>query len=71
MADKELVNLNARIPRRLMRQVKLHTTARGLLMRRFITDAIAEKLHPKRARRPKGVQTHPELGALTVPEVVP
>lgn len=48
-ADEQLVNLNARVPKKLWRTVRVHCLEEGQLLRVFITDALSEHL----ARRTK------------------
>jgi hypothetical protein len=60
--DEILVNLNARIPRDLMRRVKLHTTKKGILLRPFITEAIVEALRAARKKAPRALVLALALG---------
>jgi hypothetical protein len=45
------VNLNARIPRRLWRQVRLECFKQDRLLRSFITEALQEYLRRRTGRR--------------------
>jgi hypothetical protein len=47
-----LVNLNARVPKKLWRTVRVHCLEEGQLLRVFITDALAEHL-ARRTKRAK------------------
>ena len=49
--DDVLVNLNARVPRKLWRRVRLQCTRDGRLLRTFITEALEERLQLERRRR--------------------
>ena len=51
-ADEQLVNLNARVPKKLWRTVRVHCLEEGQLLRVFITDALSEHLgrRAKKAR---------------------
>jgi hypothetical protein len=48
--DEILVNLNARVPRDLWRRTKMHTTKKGVLLRKFITEALVEALRREKKR---------------------
>jgi hypothetical protein len=45
------VNLNARIPKRLWRRVRLQCLREDRLLRSFITEALREHLRERHARR--------------------
>ena len=46
-----LVNLNARVPKRLWRRVRLQCLREERLLRSFITDALREYLRERQVRR--------------------
>ncbi len=48
--EDELVNLNARVPRRLWRRVRVQCMREERLLRSFITDALREYLDAERRR---------------------
>jgi len=49
-ADDELVNLNARVPRSLIRRVRTHCAQTDVTMRVFITSALEQHLGAKKRR---------------------
>lgn len=49
-ADDELVNLNARVPRSLIKRVRTHCAQTDVTMRVFITSALEQHLGSKKRR---------------------
>ena len=47
--EDDLVNLNARVPRTLLRKVRAHCKRADVTMRAFITSALQQQL-PRRRR---------------------
>ena len=50
-ADDELVNLNARVARNVIKRVRTHCVQTDVTMRHFITSALEQYLGAKRKRR--------------------
>lgn len=55
LPEEIFVNLNARVPKELWRRVRLHCLKKGIILRKFTTDALVELLakeqKPKRTHR--------------------
>jgi predicted HicB family RNase H-like nuclease len=50
-ADDPLVNLNARVPERLLDRVRTHCGRADVSLREFITSALEQHLTARRSRR--------------------
>lgn len=69
--DDRLVNLNARVPKRLMRGLRIHCLEENLLLRTVIHEALVERLaqqrRPLRQRKPRRVTPRAPIDGVPAP----